>query len=205
MFFKPIFIFSAIGITIYSYVSFATNRLVFEANDDLYISNFISLFCSKPFIHLLFLLIIIALISSLLFNSRYLRYLSYFLSLIILNMSWYITMDIFLLKNLTSYFLIKIYHPIPLEVKLNYLSSYLSLYYESAKLPLEAHPILEEVLAKTSIKTLLPVMDANCIQKYCQDCVHNTAQQYYNGQNLPIINDILNIIVFTLPFYLLFI
>ena len=178
--FKTIALFSSLSLLVYFYIQAGRKYFFFVINDDIALSHYFSFLCKPPFLHLGFIFTFCIILCALLFQGIYIRYLGWFCSIIILNLAWYLTFDLLALKNVTTYFFIKVYHPIPVEVKAIYLESHINFMCNSLKLPAAAEPILESIISSPTFKNTILIMDAAEIQQYARRVVYETANTFFN-------------------------
>jgi len=103
---------------------------------------------SMPYLRLLVLMLVI--LVSLFIKSKW-KYIGYAIALIVVDISTALILSDLALESYTPYYVIQIYHPIPLETKLNYLQSEVIYYYSQILPKISKYSIDELNLIKTSM------------------------------------------------------
>lgn len=159
---------STILLLILWYFQVQSTHILFKVDGNDYFSQYIHQNTPGFIYHLLFGMLLILLFTGFFSNNRNLAAINYLISLAVFHIAFVLTADMIQLKSMSEYFIFKIYHPIPMEVKLDYFKMQLTYFLDQFANDKSVIYYLDHLIATRLDKNLMMLMDAEMLTQYAK-------------------------------------
>jgi hypothetical protein len=162
---------SSILLLVFFYFQVTSTKILVIFDGDDFLSKYIIQKVPPIIFTILFITILVLLVKGLYSPSRKLAYVNYFVSLAIFNIAFIITVDLVQLESMSEVFIFKIYHPIPIETKLEYFRMQLTFFADQLSNDRNLIFYLENILNTRLNKNLMLQMNAQELTMYARDFI----------------------------------